>query len=163
MASTLDLLRRLTNERVDYILVGGMAAVAHGSSVVTEDVDVLVRFDLETMTGVIRALAPVQPKQRMSPNKPPLGADASQFVGYKNLYLETQDGVLDLLGSIVGVGDFEATAVHSTRLDLGGFQCRVIGIDDLITCKRTLGRPKDLRVVLELERVVRARLSGTHL
>lgn len=40
-------------------------------------------------------------------------------------------------------------------LDLGGFSCRVVSLDDLLSCKRALGRPKDLRVVLELEAVKR--------
>ena len=44
MASTLDLLRRLVEHGVEFVLVGGMAAAAHGASIVTEDVDICIRF-----------------------------------------------------------------------------------------------------------------------
>jgi len=71
-------------------------------------------------------------------------------VGYRNLYLVTSEGVLDLLGEVIGVGDYDATKTNSISLDIGGFECRVIGLDDLIACKKALGRPKDLRVVAEL-------------
>jgi hypothetical protein len=56
MGSTLDLLRRLVEQRVDFVLVGGMAATAHGSSVVTEDVDVCTRFQLENLERLLKAL-----------------------------------------------------------------------------------------------------------
>lgn len=153
MASTLELLRRLSAEKVDFVLVGGMAAIAHGSASVTEDVDVCVRFDLATLRGVLRAVAPLNPRQRMHPARPPLGDRAEAFVGHKNLYVVTDEGILDLLGDILAVGSFEQVAAHAIELDLGGFTCRVVGLDDLIACKKALGRPKDLRVAAELERV----------
>ena len=152
MASTLELLRRLSAENVDYVLVGGMAAIAHGSSTVTEDVDVCIRFDLPTLSGLFRALDGTHPRERMNPARPPLGTP-EQFVGYRNLYLVTDEGVLDLLGEILTSGDFEAVANHAIEMDLGGFRCRVLGLDDLIRCKRALGRPKDLNAADELERV----------
>ncbi len=64
MASTLGLLRRLTKENVEFILVGGMAAIVHGSASVTEDVDVCIRFDEETLRGVFRALVGTHPVER---------------------------------------------------------------------------------------------------
>jgi predicted nucleotidyltransferase len=124
MASTLDLLRRLVEHGVEFALVGGMAAAAHGSSVVTEDVDICIRFDLQTLTGLLSALGESHPRQRMQ---------------------------LDVLSEITGIGSLEALLPGSLLLDLGGFNCRVMGVEDLIRAKRALGRPKDLRVALELE------------
>lgn len=152
MASTLELLRRLSDEKVEFVLVGGMAAIAHGSSTVTEDVDVCIRFDLETPSGLFRALEGTRPRERMNPARPSLGA-AEQFVGYRNLYIVTDEGVLDVLSQVLEVGDYEAAALHAVEMDLGGFRCRVLGLDDLIRCKRALGRPKDLSAANELERV----------
>lgn len=73
MASTLGLLRRLVAEKVEFVLVGGMAAIAHGSASVTEDVDVCIRFDEPTMNSVFRALDGTNPRNRMSPDRSPLG------------------------------------------------------------------------------------------
>jgi hypothetical protein len=154
MASTLGLLQRLAEANVDFVLVGGLAAVVHGSSVVTEDADVCIRFDEPTLSRVLSALAPVHPRERMNASRPPLGADARRFVGYRNLYLSTDEGVLDLLGEIIAVGPFEAVRAASMEIDLGAFRCRVLSLEALIACKRALGRPKDLRVVVELESVL---------
>ena len=97
-------LEQLTTANVEYILVGGMAAVAHGSSVVTQDADVLIRFELDTMARVLDALRDVDARERMTPQKPPVASDASRYVGYRNLYLVTSEGVLDLLGEVSSTG-----------------------------------------------------------
>jgi predicted nucleotidyltransferase len=155
MASTLDLLRRLVDHGVEFVLVGGMAAAAHGSSVVTEDVDVCIRFDLPTLTRLLDALRGSHPRQRMQPQRSALSADPAAYLGWHNLYLVTDEGQLDVLSEISGVGPLEALLPGSLLLDLGGFGCRVMGVEDLIRAKRALGRPKDLRAALELEAVRR--------
>ncbi len=151
MASTLDLLRRLVEHGVEFVLVGGMAAAAHGSSVVTEDVDICIRFDLPTLTRLLNALKETHPRQRMQPQQTALSADPAAYLGWRNLYLVTDEGQLDILSEISGVGPLEALLPGALLLDLGGFGCRVMGVDDLIRAKRTWGRPKDLRAALELE------------
>lgn len=122
MASTLELLRRLSTEKVDFVLVGGMAAIAHGSAAVTEDVDVCIRFDEATLSGIFRAVAGTNPRQRMHSARPPLGDEPRAFVGNKNLYVVTDEGVIDFLGEIVAVGGYDAVAATALSLDLGGFQ-----------------------------------------
>lgn len=154
MASTLELLRRLSAEKVEFVLIGGMAAIAHGASTVTEDADVCIRFDLHTLRGVFRALEGLNPRQRMHPARLPLGGSPEAFVGTRNLYVVTDEGVLDLLGEVVAVGNYEAVRARAVDFDLGGFTCKVLGLEALIECKRALGRPKDHQVARELERVL---------
>jgi hypothetical protein len=159
MASTLALLRRLATSNVDFVLVGGLAAIVHGSTVVTEDADVCLRFDETTLTRVFDALRGTNPRERMNVARPLLGEDPRRFIGSRNLYLATDEGVLDLLGEIVAVGGFDEVRRASIEVELEGFRCRVLSLEALIACKRTLGRPKDLRVVAELEAVLK-RLQG---
>lgn len=128
--------------------------MAHGGSTVTEDADVCVRFDHPSLEAVFRALRGLNPRQRMNPNRPPMGDDPGAFVGFRNLYLSTDEGVLDLLGEIVAIGGFENVRRRSIEMDLGGFVCRVLSIEALIECKRALARPKDLQVARELEHVL---------
>lgn len=154
MASTLELLRRLVREKVEFVLVGGMAAIAHGSLSVTEDVDVCVRFDAETVQRLERALSDLQPLQRMSAARAPVG-DWGRFIGNRNLYLDTDLGVLDLLGELTGLGTWERVVANAVTLRLQpDLEVRVIGLTDLIASKRALARPKDLRVARELEHVL---------
>lgn len=154
MASTLGLLRRLVAEKVEFVLVGGLAAIAHGSASVTEDVDVCIRFDEPTLTALLRALKGTNPRERMNTARPPLGADPRRFVGNRNLYVTTDEGVIDFLGELTGLGSFDRVAANAVNLRLADFEVRVLGLEDLIRSKRTVARPKDLRVARELELVL---------
>jgi hypothetical protein len=161
MASILDLLRRLVDAHACFVLVGGMAGAAHGSSIVTEDVDVCVPFDEENIGRVLDALRGLNPKMRMRPDRPPVPDDVSQLRGLRNLYVVCDAGQIDLLGEITGVGGYDLVMRGAITLDLGGFECRVMGLEDLIRSKRALGRPKDLRAAAELEIVLqRSRGAG---
>jgi hypothetical protein len=131
-----------------------MAAIAHGSAAVTEDVDVCIRFDEPTLRGVFRALEGTNPRERMNKARPTLGSDPLKFVGYRNLYVTTDLGVLDLLGEISAVGGFEQVSANALALEIAGIPMKVMAIRDLITSKRSVGRPKDLRVARELELVL---------
>ncbi len=157
MASTLALLRRLTTAKVDFVLVGGLAAIAHGSAVVTEDVDVVVRFDELTLRRLFEALSGTNPRERMSPQRPALGDDPLKYVRSRTLDVTTDEGVLDLLGEITGVGGFERVAANAVTVSLDGQTVRVMRLEDLIASKRAMGRPKDLRVAVELEAVLSRR------
>jgi hypothetical protein len=56
MASTLDLLKRLNDHGVKYVLVGGMACVMHGLQVVTQDVDICAPLTRENLSGYLAQL-----------------------------------------------------------------------------------------------------------
>ena len=145
------LIRRLADAGVEFVIVGGVAATFHGSTLVTYDLDICIRFDLETMRRVVNALAELEPVERMNPSHPPMKADATAYVGYRNLYLKTNGGILDLLGEITGVGDFAAVREGAVEIDLQGARALVISAPKLIVAKKAVGRTKDLRVVTELE------------
>jgi molybdopterin/thiamine biosynthesis adenylyltransferase len=73
--------------------------------------------------------------------------------GINNLYLSTDAGVLDLISTVVGVGDFTEVSKLAIEISIFGNKCKIISLDDLIKCKRTLKRPKDLLVATELEAI----------
>ncbi len=97
MASTLDLLRRLAEHGVEFVLVGGMAAAAHGSSIVTEDVDICIPFDLSTLTALLQSLQESHPRHRMQAQRSPISPDPSTYLGWRALYVVTDEGQLDVL------------------------------------------------------------------
>jgi hypothetical protein len=74
-------------------------------------------------------------------------------VEVRNLYLRTDLGPLDLLSSILGVGDFARVHARSAEIELFGRECRVISLDDLILAKEALGREKDILAVKELRAI----------
>jgi len=159
MASTLEILRRLNQHGVEYVLVGGMAGVLYGSSLVTEDVDVCAPFDAENLAKIISALGDLNPRHRMNPSHPPMAMDADKLAGFKNLYLITDLGQIDLLSAITGLGAYREVSRHAVDANLRGLSCKVLDIDNLIRARRAVGRPKDLQAAAELE-VIRRRLKG---
>lgn len=58
-----------------------------------------------------------------------------------------------MLGSILGVGEFQRVNEHSSEIELFGRRCRVISLDDLIRAKEALGREKDLLAAKELRAI----------
>lgn len=157
MASPLELLKSLSEHGVEFVLVGGMAGIVHGSSVVTEDLDLAISFDVNTMEKVLAALDAFSPRLN-APGRPELPSpDARHYVGWRNLYLVTSAGPLALLGEITGVGRFEEVKRVSERIALAGVTVSVLSIEALIRAKRAVGRPKDLRTASELEHVLAAK------
>lgn len=159
MASTLDLLKRLADHGVECVLVGGMAGVVHGCGLITEDIDVCAPMSPENLTRLLTALKGLHPRHRMRPDRLPLPEDPARLHGFKNLYIETDLGQIDVLGEIAGLGAYDEVAGHAVTVDLDGRSCRVLSIDSLIQAKRAMGRPQDLRAVQLLE-AVRDRLRG---
>ncbi|HEY7640475.1 MAG TPA: hypothetical protein VH814_12175 [Steroidobacteraceae bacterium] len=70
-----------------------------------------------------------------------------------NLYLETDLGPVDFLGSINGIGDFERVRAAAMEIELFGRRCRVISLQDLIQAKEALGRDKDILAAKELRAI----------
>ncbi len=158
MASTLDLINRLTDHHFEYVIVGGVACVMHGCSLVTEDLDVCAPLNLRNMQALLAALDGLDPRWRSTPRRPPLTERAEQLVHFKNLYLVTELGILDILGEVAGFGSFEEVASQAVDTRFGEVRCRVLNIDALIHAKRSLGRPRDLRAAIELD-AIRQQLS----
>ena len=80
-----------------------------------------------------------------------------QGKGVNNLYLRTDWGVVDVLSSVPGLGDFERLKVHAETITIGGKACRLIGLEDLILAKEAMGREKDLLAAKELRAVAEKR------
>ena len=74
----------------------------------------------------------------------------------KNIYLETDVGVVDILSSVLGVGDFERIKSKAEKLEVDGRTVLVIALGDLIAAKEAMGRDKDRMTAIEL-RVIEAK------
>lgn len=145
------LLRALSEAGVEYILVGGLAARAHGVARSTQDVDVVYRRDEANLQRLVRALAPLDPYLRGAPPGLPFRFDLPTLRSGLNFTLVTTKGAIDLLGEVTAGGTYEDLLPQSRLLTLFGFDCRCLDIDGLIATKRAAGRPKDLEAIAELE------------
>ncbi len=145
------LLGLLTEHDVAFLLVGGVAAVVHGSSRLTQDLDIVYQRSPENLTRVEKALAEQAPYLRGAPPGLPFQWSAGALAQGLNFTLETRVGALDLLGEIIGGGTYEDLLGHTIEIELFGTRCRCLDLPTLIQTKRAAGRPKDLEAVAELE------------
>jgi hypothetical protein len=148
------LLKSLLDNEVEFVLIGGFASVIHGSNHVTQDLDICAVISNDQIEKIRKALKELSPIHRMnlkanvSFNDRPLPDENVQ-----NIYLQTDAGVLDILSSVIGVGDFNELKRNAIQFPLFGKKCLVISIDDLIKCKQSMTRPKDKIVLEELLRI----------
>lgn len=152
------LLTRLIEHEVEFVLVGGFAATAYGSTLLTQDVDICMRFSPDNLMRLQEALADLHPVHRMTPQRLPRRFTTETCVGLKDLYLDTDLGQLDCLGLIQGVGDFEDVKKHTIEVSLAAGVCRVLSLDALIRSREAMGRPRDRESLLQL-RAIRQRLK----
>ena len=144
-------LRLLTEHQVEFVIVGGVAISAHGSSYLTYDLDVAYARTPDNLKRLAAALAPHHPCPRDFPADLPFIWDEQTVKQSTNLTLTTDLGNIDLLGEVTGLGNYEAVRVQSVVMNLFDLQCRVLSLDALIAAKRAAGRTKDLLVLPELE------------
>lgn len=151
MSDLARLIRALADARVEFILVGGLAANAHGSARVTTDVDVVYARSDANLRRVVKALAPLKPYLRGAPTGLPFDWSVATLRAGLNFTLITSAGPIDLLGEIIGGGGYDMLLPHSSTVRAFDRDLALIDLPWLIRVKRAAGRPKDLEVIAELE------------
>src|SRR2546423_6434097 len=101
MQNLSQLVARLISADVEFVLVGGFAAVAHGVTLVTRDVDICCRFSEQNLMRIQMALADLHPVHRSRPDLP-LDLTPQQCSNLNSLYWKTDWGIVDCLGEILG-------------------------------------------------------------
>ncbi len=150
----------LADAGVEVVIVGGLAAQAHGSARLTQDVDLVYRRTPENIARLASALSAHDPYLRGAPPGLPFRFDAATIQRGLNFTLTTRLGDVDLLGEIVGGGSYDQLRPHATALKVFGRQILVLDLPALIRAKRAAGRPKDLEAIAELEALLAERERG---
>ena len=146
-----QLLAALHRAHAEFIIVGGVAARAHGSARLTDDLDVSYARSPANIARIITALAPLHPYLRGAPPGLPFDWSVATLRAGLNFTLTTSAGSIDLLGEITGGGQYEDLLPHALTLTIFGRETRLLDLPWLIRVKRAAGRPKDLEVIAELE------------
>jgi len=151
------LLGVLSDAKVTFILIGGVAARAHGSARITDDIDICYARNIENLDRLVRTLAPLKPYLRGAPPGLPFEWSVPTLKAGLNFTLTTTAGAIDLLGEITGGGRYEDLAPHSIEVMVFGRETLLLDLPWLIHVKRAAGRPKDLEVIAELEALLEER------
>ena len=154
------LLRRLAAAQVDYVVIGGVAVVAHGYARATRDLDITYATDAENLERLGGVLLVLHARLRGVADDVPVVPDARTLRHVQLLTLDTDDGGLDLLVDPAGAAPYEELKSRADRIELDGSEIRVVALDDLLAMKRAAGRPQDLVDVGALETARRIRDEG---
>lgn len=162
MTDVASLLKLLTQQHIEFILIGGVAAGAHGSARSTLDLDVVYLRTRQNIERLVASLQPLHPYLRGAPPGLPFHFDAETVQRGLNFTLTTDLGALDLLGEVTGGGKFEDLLPHCVEMQLFGVPVRTLGLKRLIEVKRAAGRPRDLDAVAELEALLEERQRSSN-
>jgi predicted nucleotidyltransferase len=140
----------LLEHNVEFIVVGGVAAMFHGSARSTLDLDIVYARNRSNIQRIVEALAPHQPYLRGAPPGLPFRWDVQMVRNGLNFTLTTDLGDLDLIGEITGMGTYEKVLPYSDRVEILGAKCFCVRLEQLIYLKKAAARQKDFDALAEL-------------
>ena len=142
-----DLMIRLAEAQVEFVVVGGISAVLQGAPITTVDLDICYRRTAENIARLARVLAPLKPRLRGFPPDLPFTVDERALQLGSNFTLEIGDESVDLLGVMSGLGGYEQVIGQAQDVTIGKHPVKVLSLAQLIVTKQAAGRPKDLAVL----------------
>ncbi|HEY5428313.1 MAG TPA: hypothetical protein VIK04_04295 [Solirubrobacteraceae bacterium] len=145
---------------VDFVVIGGIAAVLHGSAQATFDLDICFSSERPNLRSLGAVLVGLGARLRGAEDAAEFVPDARTLRRVEVLTMVTDAGELDVLARPAGSPGYPALRHHADEFELNGLTVPVACIEDLITMKRAAGRPKDLAAVAELEAIRELRREG---
>src|SRR6266511_1628928 len=140
-----SMLRGLSESRISFVVVGGVAAAAHGASRLTND------LDDRSVSSLGRLLASWSAYPRGVEKGLPFIMDGKTLRGAPLLTLTSTEGDIDVMDQISGIGPYRAVRNHSEPVEAFSLNFRVLDLPTLIRAKRAAGRPRDFEHLPELE------------
>lgn len=154
------LFKVLDDHGVDYVLIGGLAAVLHGSTVLTNDADICAHHEPTNLARLRSALLDLQAHIRSedSPDGVAFDPHPALLGSVSMLNMTTRCGDLDLTFAPPALDDYASLAESAVVMDLGGVAVRVAALSDIIRSKAAADRPKD-RAVLPILRALQDEIA----
>lgn len=157
VVSFASLLRGLVDAKVRFVVVGGVAAAAHGSARVTNDLDICYDDDHANTMRLATLLAHWDAYPRGIEPGLPFFMDELQFRTTPVMTLTASEGDIDVLDRIAGIGPYNAVLERSVAVEALGVNFQVLDLPGLIRAKRATGRQKDVDHLIELEALLALR------
>lgn len=140
-----QLLRRLVEADVEFVLIGGLAVNAWGVVRGTKDVDIVVDADPANLKAVAEvAVAAGGHVQRGEALLGTAVSIAAELASREQVAIETDLGRLDVVQGLEGVPSYEKLREGASEAEVLGVKVAVCSREDLRAMKQAAGRPRDL-------------------
>lgn len=154
------LLEPFVERGVDFVVIGGMAGITHGSNYPSFDLDLAYARNRANIARLVTALEEIGVRLRGGPADLPFVLDARAIENGANFTFVTPHGDLDVLGDVAGIGSYAQLRESSVETEISGITVRVASISDLIAMKRAANRTKDKLMVAEYLAIAEEQQAG---
>ncbi|RLC14549.1 MAG: hypothetical protein DRH93_20640 [Deltaproteobacteria bacterium] len=148
------LLKELKKAEVDFILVGGVAAVAQGAPIMTFDLDIVHCRSNENIIKIEKFLKSVNAFQRR-PDEKVIEPDMNALRGKGHMLLSTCFGPLDILAVIEKGLGYDELLKNTVEIEFQNFKIHVLSLETIIDLKKKSKRPDDQYRLQILEETLR--------
>lgn len=149
----------LDRHQVVYVLIGGLAAVHHGSPFPTEDADITPAVDQRNLGRLADALREINARVRAesAPEGLPFACDAEGLAAAETWHLTTDVGDLDIAFRPSGTQGYVDLKRNASAEQMFDCTVEVASLSDVIRSKQAANRPKDQRVLPALREILARR------
>ncbi len=148
----------LTDNAIDFVIIGGVALAAQGSAYRTEDFDIAYAHTRENIAKLVQALRPLNPKLRVPGTDEAIAFPFDEHTLYNggNFTLKTDAGNVDILAHVGGFFNYAEIKNFAQTMALYERDVLVLSLEGLIRAKKAANRVKDQLVLPELEVLLEA-------
>ena len=143
------ILKELTENKVEFILIGGYAVVYHGYVRTTGDLDIWIKPDNNNKLKLIATL-----KQHGIINEDLEKIKALNFTTVIAFHVGVEPTKIDFISKISNI-DFDSASKNAAYFPMQNFQIPILNLNDLILSKISTNRPKDKADIDELQKIHR--------
>ncbi len=152
----LKLWRSLLNNKVNFIMIGGVATNLHGFHRTTDDIDIWIKDSLANRKNLRKAF-----------NEYGLGdyklLEIMEFIpGWTDFHLDNSLR-MDIMTSVKGLEEygFDKSFEYASIATIYDLEIPFLHINQLIEAKKAANRPKDQIDIIELENIKKLREDTT--
>lgn len=160
-ASPFRLPARVAEAGVDFVVIGGIAVIAHGHIRTTLDLDITYATNQANLDLLGQLLVDLDARLRGVAEVVPFVPDGHTLRAVDLLTLDTSLGALDLLAGPPGAPPYAELKKRAAKIDVDGQTVAIASLDDLVAMKRAAGRSRDLEDIDALEEIRRLRAGPT--
>ncbi|MCK4796040.1 MAG: hypothetical protein KAT05_01595 [Spirochaetes bacterium] len=154
-----DILKIFFDNKIEYIIIGGLAVNLHGVPRVTQDIDILICMKKKNILKINKILQnldyvsrlPVDPDQLVNDNI------REKWIKEKNLkafsFYHKKDNYKIINIVLISPIDYKTAFMHKIVKRVADIEINLIDLDDLIKLKTFSGREQDLSDVKLLKKV----------